>query len=450
MATDNTTSAAKDITGHTSAGNGTTKLNAGQTVRYDGAKWAYASGEDYQWTANADHRFFGWLSKDGVSSLTADGFFGTGFSYSSGVLTVPAKTMTMTDGSLDFAYSDVVTRKASEADYSPVELTLNHLFTSFSLSAHNYTSSQIVIKSVKLYGIRNQKSATVTFGTDSSSVAYSAGSTVYDDTDCFKLVTETSGITIAADAHKTNIIKGASDTPKYILMWPQTADELTAASSSTTEFIPTGTNPAYMEVVYSQGGGADLTVKVPFPFEAEDGWAWAPGSRHNLELAFTKKFMLLNVYAGNWNETEPVIDYDGTVAVTDGGKLRVSDDCNCVISGDTVYFKPGFPIILEFQIDQPVNSTWIVSKTGDFDAFDIDNFDDDSAVMGDENDTAEGLIITGNTARITIYPRITDLLKDEYKLNLSFYVRLNSGEMVNINDLIYDDDSPMTFILLKD
>lgn len=242
MATDNTTSSAVDIIGHTSSGDGTTKLNTGQTIRFDGTKWAYTSGEAYQWKANADHRFFCWLTKDAVSSLTASGFFGTGLSFNSstGVLSIPSKTMTITDGSLDFAYSDVVTRKASEADYSTVELALKHLFTSFCVSAHNYTSSPVVIKSVKLFGIRNRKSATVTFGTDSSSVVYSEGSTVYGGSDTyFELVSEASGISLATDAEKANIISGASDQKKYILMWPQTAEELTAESSSTTDLSQT-------------------------------------------------------------------------------------------------------------------------------------------------------------------------------------------------------------------
>lgn len=100
MATDNTTSSAVDIIGHTSTGDGTTKLNTGQTIRFDGTKWAYTSGEAYQWKANADHRFFCWLTKDAVSSLTASGFFGTGLSFNSstGVLSIPSKTMTITDG----------------------------------------------------------------------------------------------------------------------------------------------------------------------------------------------------------------------------------------------------------------------------------------------------------------------------------------------------------------
>lgn len=453
LATDNSTASAKDIPGHTSGGDGTTKLNDGQTITYNGTGWPYNSGEDYQWLPKADFRFFGWLAKDAVSSLTASGFFGTGFSFnpSTGVLSIPSKTMTITDGSLDFAYSDVVARSASEADYSTVELTLKHLFTSFSVSAHNYTSSPIVIKSVKLFGIRNQKSATVSFGTTGSSATYSVGSTVYGGSNTsFELVSEGSGISLSADAQKANIINGASDKKRYILMWPQTAEELTAASSSTAEFIPSGTNPAYMQVVYSQNGGADMTVNVRIPFD--DGIGWAAGTRHNIELAFFEKLMLLNVYAANWNETDPVISYDGPIAVTDAGKLKVASDCNCVKSDDgkTIYFKPGFPIILEFKVDQPLNATWLVSKKGDFDAFDIDNSDDPSAKMGDDNDTAEGLIVSGNTARITIYPRIEDMQKSEYKLQLSFFVRLNNGEMTNIDELIYDDESPMTFILLKD
>ena len=49
----------------------------------DGA-WTYDSGNSYRWTRTGTHTFFGWMTADGASSLTTQGFFGSAPSFNEG------------------------------------------------------------------------------------------------------------------------------------------------------------------------------------------------------------------------------------------------------------------------------------------------------------------------------------------------------------------------------
>lgn len=427
----------------------TTMSNLSLTCGSDG-KWTLP--KTFKWQYNTDHQFYGWLDTDAKSGLTASGFFNSGFAYSDTdkKITISAKTLGVSDSYLDFVYSDVVTRSTSMADYSTVVLPMRHLFTSFSLAAHNYTTSSITISSVKLYGIHNNKGAVVTFGSTGTSVEYTGGTTVLGTTSAPYEELLSASVTLAANAHKTNIAKGASDNIKYFLMWPQTATELTASVTSSDPFTPTGTNQPYLEITYKQGSGDPITVKAAIPY-GEDG-GWEAGVRHNLELSFKDKLMTLNFSAKPWNLTEPAIDYEGTVMVHTPGEEFI-DASSCIIDNvnHRVYFKGGNPIIMKFKIDQPLNATWIVGKDGDFDAFEIDNITPDTGegIVGDGYDENEGLI-DAKYATIAISPKITAPQKD-YLMQLSFVVLGNNGVVTNIDEQLQGTDHNQwyTFVLLK-
>lgn len=420
-----------------------------ETATCDGAGNWNLTGK-YKWVGGEDHLFFGWLSKDVKSGLTASGFFTEGFNYADKVLTISPKTLAFAnaDANLDFAYSDVVKRDISGADYSTVNLPLNHLFTSFAVSAHNYTSDNIVIKSVKFYGINNTKGAKITFGetatveyTDAAcSLAVTNGSYKYTDI-------ISSAVTLAADATKANIAFGASDTPKYLLMWPQTSDELLSSLPDGGD-RPAAGEGAFVEVVYAQGGGEDLTVYAVIPHSDEEGWD--AGTRHNIELSFRNKSLSLTVSAMPWNQTTPVIDYEGAVMVNTGMEIDAS---SCVLDKDNhiAYFKGDNPIILTFQINQPLNATWLISKDGDFDAFEIDDITDDTGlgIPGDGKDVPQG-IVNSKVAKVAISSKVVNPQKD-YKMQLSFAVRGNSGVVTNVDKDVQgaDEDDWYTFVINK-
>lgn len=436
------------IQGHIGETPGSTNLNSGQTLQYgsDG-KWSFVSGEKYRWNYNQDHKFFGWLTKDAKPStaLTATGFFGSGFAFNSSTntLTIPTKTLGISATNFDFAYSDIVTRSAGDADYSTVELSLNHLFSSFSLSARNYSTKQVTIKSIKLHGLKDSKGATVNYSGSAAAVSYGTGSVA----DPFTLYSGTLNLSVAGNTgdSKANVVGTPSDSQSFFLVWPQTTTEMTYGGKTDTDgnIAPAAgdTNQPYLEITYNQGDG-DITKYAAIPHDA-DTWGWGPGIRYELELSFQDKEIDLIFKAAPWDKQDPIIDYDGAVSVTQKLHLAKEFYNNCTLSADgkTAYFKPGIPIILEFAIGTPMNATWIVGEELDWDAFDVYNYPDGARTDPDQIVTAQGLV-DGNTVRIAIDPPTKNLQKNESNLELTFSVRLNNGDIVSINpeDIFADDD----------
>lgn len=373
----------------------------------------------YFWSNDADYTFFSWLASDGTTA--SSDFFGTGYGYADGILTVPAKNLGISTG-LDFCYSGIVNRPASERDYSTVDIELQHLFAAFSMSAKNYSNEDIMIKHVILHGLKDGKGATINYNaTDADGVAvYGTGSVTNPD-----LIT--SSISIASGASKASIVNGGADATTHFLVWPQTKADLATTGYTDSEHQPTG--GAYLEVVYTQNGGADITRYARIPQDELDGWP--AGVRQNMEISISDKLMYLTVSALPWNQTTPDYDYEGAAFVL--SPLSFVTDSERIVDGKNVYFKPGYPILLEFKIGAPLNASWMVAKLGDFDAFEIDNVTPGTGtgVIGDGIDTKEGLI-DGEMARIAIYPKIENPKKD-YKIQLSFTVRGSNGTVMDIN-----------------
>lgn len=432
----------EDIIGHTTTP-GTTKLNEGQTLQYGTSTgWTFINNnnEKYQWSNVKDHKFFGWLTKDAKSNIEAGAFFGTGFAFSGNVLSIPAKTLGLNTSNFDFAYSEIVNREAASADYSTVELQLQHLFSSFSLSARNYAKVPVTVKSIEIHGLKDGKSASIDYSNSSADCTYDASSASYFNPAIFSGTLSLSKAGDGGDS-KANVVVTPSDTPAYFLVWPQ--DNLTYSGYD-------NVNKPYLKIVYNQGEG-DITAYAAIP---NDDGKWAAGVRYEMELSFKDREIDLGFKAASWDKMEPVIDYDGAVTVTQKLQLATEFFNNCTLSPNfgtdkTAYFKPGLPIILEFAIGSPENATWIVGKKLDWDAFDVYNYPDGARTSPDEIVTAEG-VVDGNTVRIAIDPPTKDLQKTEFSLELTFSVRLNNGDMVSIDPAdIYADGCPRKFVYIK-
>lgn len=431
------------IQGHIGETPGSTNLNSGQTLQYgsDG-KWSFVSGEKYRWNYNQDHKFFGWLTKDAKPStaLTATGFFGSGFAFNSSTntLTIPTKTLGISATNFDFAYSDIVTRSAGDADYSTVELSLNHLFSSFSLSARNYSTKQVTITGIELHGLQDNKSATINYSGTDVVVNYAGGNVTNPTLLSTNLVLAAAGST--GDS-KANVVGTPSTTAAYFLVWPQT--RLTYDGDNDADGRPnpssSQTDKPYIKITYTQDGES-TTAYAAIP--SDDG-VWSAGVRYELELAFQDREIDLTFKAAYWDLLDPIIDYDGAVSVTQKLHLAKEFYNNCTLSADgkTAYFKPGIPIILEFAIGTPMNATWLVGEELDWDAFDVYNYPDGARTDPDQIVTAQGLV-DGNTVRIAIDPPTKNLQKNESNLELTFSVRLNNGDIVSINpeDIFADND----------
>lgn len=417
-------------------------LRGGDVLRKESTVWT--SANTHHWDSGEDHAFYGWTKNDGSSE--ASSFFKS-FSRVDNTLTVDRTFSDLSDSDFDFCYSDAVVRTAANPDYSTVDLAFRHLFAAVGFSAHNYTQTTIVIQHVKLYGLKNRKTASLSFNTSTGGPA----SVSFSNEECTwatgkELVSGT--VTLVADAEKANVVNGASDESRFFLFWPQSVDELTATETidpgtGNVTYVPNGTENPVIEITYTQDGGDPMIVAFPLPHDSE---GWAAGTRRQIELAFTKKYLKLNVSAMDWNDHPASIDYNGVATVT--GPLTF-DPSSCNIVGHNVYFKSGMPIRASFTVDQPSHSTWLVAKLEDFDAFEVDNVtpgSNDAGTIGDGEDTAFG-VVDAQSATIAIYPKIADPKRD-YKLQLRFSVRTSSEQILDINDAV--QPTVYTIILQKD
>lgn len=425
----------------------------GKTTTFNGTKWNIAdAGENgYQWKSSGvpaldmDHNFFGWLTTD-KDGLTAAGLFGsapaiTPNSPDDGIYTVTlSKEMLLTSTQFDFSWSDMVQRPATGHNYSIVPLQLHHLFTCFGIKAINYSSSEIVIKSIKLQGLVNNKTATLTYNVNTGDADCS-----YDDEhgtktwsgDASALELVGSNITIASAATSAGTVvnnvmtngtgKSTSATDAFFLMWPQTATEMTDHVQKVSDVWSYTQGDPVLVVTYSANSGADVVVPVGLrPLTSSNGWD--AGTRHQLELAFSDKFITLSAEVLPWDYSEPAVDYTASVQVAETGTLAFS---GCVFgtgdNADCIFFKNGNPITGYFCLNNPTDATWLISKDGDFDAFEIDNTA--FGTYGDGVDYNYGTI-DGNTAYFTIYPKIADPQRD-YVITLTFAVRTATGSVLN-------------------
>lgn len=185
--------------------------------------WDIVSGRAYPWTSNGTHKFFSWLSYDQSLSMTEAQFWGASFNFnrSTKVLTLPQKVMDTATDQFDFMYSDPVSiAAASHSSNAPVELQLHHLFSALNMSVYNISGNTVLLKSVTLKGMMNKRSATV----DYSSTTVSVTTSNLDSTDVVLFTSDDSSV----DGYGTEYIDEdlQKQLTNFILMWPQTFNEL--------------------------------------------------------------------------------------------------------------------------------------------------------------------------------------------------------------------------------
>lgn len=409
--------------------------------------------ETPDWNSELDYTFYSWLQGDKYGNKTA--FFTKGFSYSSAkaagtdesgaptdavpaTLTIGGTTgqqMLLNDEGFDFCYSDVVVRKAESEDNpifddSPVNMKLNHLFASFCMAAHNYTTKDIEIKSLLLFGLKDTKSATITFDEESgASVSFDNVSSSYTSTPDNELLG--SAVTLSTSApHMANIIGGSSTTdPKYILMWPQSNTELAPTGYTDNKTQPSG--GTYLKITYTKDGGSDIIRYIKMPFEGNDDWAWPAGVCQNLELSFTETDVQISVTAMPWDLIEHEIKLETSIAAT--GKLTFSP---LTKEGSTDALADGGVVTGAFTVDTPVGATWFVSVTNT-DAFTVEG-------ENGSKDPAYGTV-TGGAQVFYIKPKTGVDRSKTQRTRISIALKLADGTMVNIDSQLGNvDDSGAT------
>ena len=409
-----------------------------------------------EWKNTLDYTFFAWLAKDKNDNTPATFFSGTdAFKYSKAstdasgaptpaTLSIAAKQMPFDGSGFDFCYSDVVFREHSASaqsfDYSPVNLKLNHLFTAFALSASNNTGSTITIKSVKLYGLKDKKSAKIEFDKDDvtsegstkkvTKVTLNDAACTFSTTPGYKeMITNSGGVVLASTESMANIIgtPSASDNMP-ILMWPQTAEELDADISSATK---TGT---YLEIVYKKGTGSDKTCYLELP---STSGSWEAGKCYSMDLAFFETTVKIKLSVGPWDFVEKSYNYNSVPALgSNGFKLSMT---NTVAADSKDAVADATPVKITFALDTPKGATWLASVTNT-DAFEIYTLDG----TGAEN-PAYGIIenaSTGLPATCTFYVKAKTSIDRSTVLTTKVHVTVRTvdGTYINVDDILGASD----------
>lgn len=183
--------------------------------------WDFVSDRVYPWTTNGNHLFFSWFSYDSTLNKTASDFCGVTFDTATQTLSIPVLEMNTSTDQFDFMYSDIqMIDAAVRAPGSPVNLSMNHLFTAFEITLNNTSGNTILLKSVTLTGLKNKRSASIAF--DGASPTISTANLTSTDIPLFSATNQEDGDTYIHEDRVKSL-------KSFMLMWPQTYAELNGA-----------------------------------------------------------------------------------------------------------------------------------------------------------------------------------------------------------------------------
>ncbi len=387
--------------------------------------WPFVNGP-HQWTPGT-HKFFGWLVKDANfdnpetenkdESMTAEAFFENNekqtlsFNETVKVLTIPAKAMTAETPQFDFMYSNIV---STEPQNDLVNLQFQHLFTAVSIGVENSTSSFVKIEDFRIEGIPTKRGATIDFSGTETVVGYSdwiEGSSLTRGLDAGK-----AGYEVSPKNLRSNIFDG-STTQQFMMLWPVEAQYLHSTDKTeTTEGVVKYPDTWKMYIKYT-ADSKTYEKRINFP-----NTSWEAGKKYHLTIVFADKMVELKTEVKPWEYEEQDIDYTNEgVSMSAGGALAwdktVSsvDDANKMVSIVNAQAAKAM-----FTIQTPLGGSWIVSLTGDVNAFEV------SPPTG---------IIDNQTATIYVKPLVASPTRD-YKVQLKFSVRRSDGRMIAADNII--------------
>lgn len=396
------------------------ELDSNSPLHTSGYTWPFVNGP-HQWCPG-EHKFFGWLAKDAnmTASNTPETFFGSGFTFDEAthVLTIPQVTFTKDTPQFDFMYSDV---NVTEPTNAAVALKFYHLFTAVSIGVENSTSSFIDIEDFRIEGIPCKRSATIGFNGSDAAGTYQANVTYSEWADG---VTFTRGLdsgisvpyTVSPKNLRSNIFNG-STTQQFMMLWPVEATHLHSTDKTTTnEGVVTYPTTWKMYIKY-KADNQTYEKRINFP-----NTSWEAGKKYHLTIVFADKMVELRTEVKPWEYEDQTIDYTNEgVSMSAGGTLSwdrtvssVDDDAKMV---SIVNAQPAKAM---FTIQTPVGGSWIVSLTGDVNAFEV------SPATG---------IIDSQTATIHVRPLVSSPTRD-YKVQLKFTVRRSDGRMIAADNMI--------------
>ncbi|MBP5373922.1 MAG: hypothetical protein J6Y31_03285 [Bacteroidales bacterium] len=323
-------------------------------ISYPGGNgaWNYTSGTSYRWTRTGTHNFFGWMTADGSSGLTTNGFFGAApsFDESTRVLTLPSKTLTTASDQYDFLYSEVRQETEASAGGNPVPLLYKHLFSALKIEIQNVSDNAEIVKSVQTAFIYNTKTASIDFSTGEVSYSGTSQSNIIPALASDVTLNKNDGMFLWGDEYK--------------LIWPQTPSEIESAKILINYCLasaPDETITSTIELKNVRVGGRLLTET---GIEA--------GKKYYFLLQFKNGSIDLDISVKDWYYSESVLDFsntsisaqsgnntpfegilwlyheDGTTITKDVDRKLTMVDAQEIIRG-------------EFYVASPYNGRWQVS-----------------------------------------------------------------------------------------
>lgn len=399
-----------------------------------GTTWPFvdkSSGElvRYNWTSTGVHKFFGWFAvdattEDGSKNMTAESFFGNGFSFNetSKVLTIPAKTLDQSTPQFDFLYSDIKTVDVTKGVPSNVPMSFSHLFAAVSFGAKNTSNSVVKLLEFKVEKLYNAKSATINFSGSTPTVVYADGT----QGDVFRSVaySDAAAVTVPKDGSGTtmyNIFGNPGDEQEFTLIWPQTINQLHSTDLVTED---TDGNPVYpvsykMFVSYTVDG-VPFTKRINF----DNTLAWEAGKKYHYDIIFADKMVELKCVVNPWDYVSEDINFENqTVSVKEGSTLSWDASVSEVDPTNfKVAIKDNKPAVGTFTLDTPKGGRWFAYLSGDVDAFKIID--------------GEGPV--GTPAKIQVQPVVDSPLRD-YVVNVHFIVRTADGKTLDADSVLQPD-----------
>lgn len=336
---------------------GATAQSGGSTA--SGTVWPFTDDTRYEWTEDGVHKFFGWLVKDNNGTgITASGFFGTdfGFSTTDHILTIPTKTLSQNGPQFDFMYSNITPREPATEGFDPVGLAFKHLFTAFKITAANNSSNEVYLKKVTITGLKNKRSVTISYVGDAPVITY----TYPSDTKASDFVYNVSTEGKKLDKNAANISSPSDDS--YTMMWAHSKEDFAEAK-------------ILVEYNYKEPDNP-LNTNGVTTVEMKD-LEWESGSKNVLGLMFKDKEIELTCKVEPWNVVSEEIDFTDQISVSK--PIMWEENTVDYVNYDTgeviLYSDDQIEAICNFHIDTPAGATWtasLISVEGYSDAFMIE------------------------------------------------------------------------------
>ena len=399
----------------------------GNTHGFSGV-WPFVGGP-HEWKPGT-HKFFGWLHTDANFSpaMLAEDFFSEGFAFAPATktLSIGAKSMTPDTPQFDFMYSNIIT---TEPQSSPVNLEFSHLFTAVSFGVVNGSESNVTIQEFRLEKILNKKSANIDFSGLSPKVTYTDGTE-----NQYITIGNSRSYTVEAEDEISNIFDGSMN-QKYLMLWP-----LASGQIHSTKEINVGED----ENVEYEDYPEDYRMYIEYTFDDSDevfkkrinfpDIDLVAGKKYHFDISFLDKTIELKTIVKDWVHDTQKIDYTND-AVSVGAALAWDETKSTLMVSESgeklVVIKNGQPAEAYFTFDAPLGGVWLISSSGDIDAFRI---------------TPDSGEINKSTAHIRVVPLIEDP-KREYKITLKFAVRRPDGRIIAADEMVQPQETKRSIVL---